>query len=348
MAGWIWHHLQLKDKLESHRNCRLCKKPVLGSRGYKCGKCGDFFLHESCPVPTDKIEIEARHDLGSTHHLISMKEVDNNGENKVVCSLCEEPVSGLLGNNGPTIYKCSIPNCSFLLLHEPCAQLPITITTHPLHLLPNHGLVLIPLDETNNREFCCRACGKVFTRGFCYYCGECSDYRLDFKCASRCLNISTADNCNRHAFFPTRNPIQFTCEVCGGESSDVAYLCSNCRLLIHFNCIKFLGSIKVRGHGHSLTCTFSLSKGKKHKCQVCYEEVDTKYAAYCCDDHKCGYIAHLRCAYWLRRDVSETSTVSVEYTTHLVEDSDLKEDEKTGPQEIQHPSHPQHKLIIKK
>jgi hypothetical protein len=32
----------------------------------------------------------------------------------------------------------------------------------------------------------------------------------------------------------------------------------------------------------------------------------------------------------------------------LVEGSDLKEDEKTGPQEIQqHPSHPKHKLILK-
>jgi hypothetical protein len=346
MAGILWHHLQLKDKLESHLNCKLCKKPVLGSRGYECTQwiCFGFFLHESCPVPTDKTS----HDLRSRHHLISMKEVDNNGENKVVCSLCEEPVSGLLGNNGPTIYKCSIPNCSFLLLHEPCAQLP-RWTTHPLHFLPHHDLFLKLATKSNSREFCCRACGKVFSRGFHYDCWSCSDYSLDIRCASRWLNISTADNCKQHAFFPTRNPIQFTCEACGGESSEVTCLCSNCLLLIHSDCAKFVGTIKIRGHDHSLTCTFSLtSKGKKHECEVCFEEVDTKYAAYCCDDHNCDYIAHLRCAYWLRKDVSETSTVSVDYATHLVEGSDLKEDEKTGPQEIQqHPSHPKHKLILK-
>jgi hypothetical protein len=131
------------------------------------------------------------------------------------------------------------------------------------------------------------------------------------------------------------------------KHGDFACLGSNCRLLIDFNCGKFLGTIKIRGHDHSLTCTFSLSQGKEHKCGVCYEEVDTKYAVYYCDDHKCDYIAYLQRAYWLRK-VSETNTISIEYATHLVEGNDLKKDEKTGPQEIQqHSSHPQHKLILK-
>jgi hypothetical protein len=194
--------------------------------------------------------------------------------------------------------------------------------------------------ETQNR---CGACIKVFSKRFYYECIDC-DYRLDIKCASRWRNIS-ADKCNPHAFIPIRDPIEFTCQVCGVKRSEIAYLCSNCRLLIHSNCGKFLGTIKIRGHGHSLTCTFSLSQGKKHKCEVCYENVDTKYAAYCCDDHKCDYIAHVRCAYWIRKE-SETSD-SVDYATHLVEGSDLKEDEKAATQEIQHLSHPQHKLILK-
>lgn len=262
MAGQRWHHLQLKDKLESHWEfgCWLCKKPVLGSRGYECGECGDFFLHESCPVPTDKIEIGRCNYLSRPHHLISMKEVDNNGENKVVCSLCEEPVSGLSGNNGPTIYKCSIPNCSFLILHEPCAKLPRR-TTHPLHF-PDHNLYL----ELTSDEFCCRACGKVFSRGFFYDCNECDDYSLDIKCASCWLNISTADKCNRHAFIPTQDLIELTCKACGVKRSDFACHCSNCLLLIHSYCVRFVGTIKIRGHDHSLTCTFSHSQGKKQEC----------------------------------------------------------------------------------
>jgi hypothetical protein len=74
MPDTFWHKLQLKDKLESHGNkevgCWLWKKPIFGSRSYECGEC-NFFLHESCPEPTDKIKIEATHDLRNTHHLIS-------------------------------------------------------------------------------------------------------------------------------------------------------------------------------------------------------------------------------------------------------------------------------------
>ncbi|GLT64576.1 hypothetical protein SLA2020_370610 [Shorea laevis] len=347
MAGVRWHQLQL---IEGDRNmrfrCWLCEKPPLGSRGYKCVGAKfycDFFLHESCPEPTDKKEIKARqHDLSDKHHLISMKEIDNNGENKVVCSVCEEPVSCLLGNNGPTIYKCSIPHCSFLL-HQPCSELPYD-TIHPLHL-SDHNLHLIPPTES---QFICAACGKLFSRRFYYYCINCyrlnCNYRLHITCASHWQNI-TANNCNPHAFTPIRGRIEFTCETCGVKSNDFACHCSNCLILIHSDCAKFLGTIKIRGHGHSLTCTFSLSQGKKHKCEVCYEEVDTKYAAYCCDDHECDYIAHLRCAYWIRKE-SETSD-SLDYATHLVEGNDLKEDEKAVPQEIQHLSHPQHKLVLK-
>jgi hypothetical protein len=163
------------------------------------------------------------------------------------------------------------------------------------------------------------------------------------KCASRWQNINV-DKCNPHAIGPIRDLIEFTCKACGVKRSDFACHCSNCLILIHYNCGKFLGTIKIRGHAHSLTCTFSLNQVKKHKCEVCYEEVDTKYAAYCCDDQNCDYIAHLQCAYWIRKE-SDASD-SVDYATHLVEGSDLKDDEKIAPQEIEHSSHSQHKLIL--
>ncbi|XP_059446510.1 uncharacterized protein LOC132178066 [Corylus avellana] len=351
MAGQIWHHLQLIDKLKSYRYdyCRLCSKLVLGSRSYKCEEhyCG-FLIHEPCPETTDrKREIEATHNLRSTHHLISMKEAEKNGDEKkvVVCSLCDEPVSSLLmscnndniNNNGPTFYyKCCFPNCTFLI-HQPCAQLPYETPKHPLHF-SDHNLYLQEPTETQNH---CGACFKVFSKRFYYDCGY-YDYMLDIKCDSRWR--ASVDKCNKHALFPIRNPIQFTCQVCGRESKEIAHLCTNCRLLIHSKCAQFLGTIKIRGHGHSLTYTFSLSQVKKHKCEVCYENVDTKNATYYCDDQKCDYIAHLRCAYWIRKE-SETSD-SFDYATHLVEGNDLKEGEKAAPKEIVHLSHPLHKLNL--
>ena len=36
-----------------------------------------------------------------------------------------------------------------------------------------------------------------------------------------------------------------------------------------------------------------LVKSKYISVKSVYEDVDTKYAAYCCDDQNCDYIAHL-------------------------------------------------------
>jgi hypothetical protein len=166
---------------------------------------------------------------------------------------------------------------------------------------------------------------------------------LDIKCFSRRQNISV-EKCNPHAFSPIRDLIEFTCKACGVKHSDIACYCSNCLILIHSKCVKYFCTINIRGHSHSLTCTFSLNQVKKHKCEVYYGEVDTKYAAYCCDDLNCDYIAHLQCVYWIRKE-SEAND-SVDYATHLVEGNDLKEDEKAAPQEIEHLSHSQHKLIL--
>jgi hypothetical protein len=112
-------------------------------------------------------------------------------------------------------------------------------------------------------NFFCSASGKFFSKGFFYGCDNCS-YNLEIRCATRWRNISATIKCNEHALFPIRNPIQFTCEVCGGKSNEIACLCSSCRLLIHSTCAQFLGTIKIRRHDHSLTCTFSLGQVKKH------------------------------------------------------------------------------------
>jgi hypothetical protein len=66
------------------------------------------------------------------------------------------------------------------------------------------------------------------------------------KCASRWQN--SVEKCNPHAFSPIRDLIQFTCEACGVKHSDIACQCSNCLILIHSKCVKFLGTIKIRGH----------------------------------------------------------------------------------------------------
>jgi hypothetical protein len=82
--------------------------------------------------------------------------------------------------------------------------------------------------------------------------------------------------------------------------------------------------------------------------------VNTEYAAYYCQ--KCGYIAHLKCAYEYGYRVlasgAPTESVvnnSVGYETHLVhlvDEINLAKDERVGPRQINHFSHPHHNLIL--
>jgi len=122
----LWHRLIFCEKLESDGNnkgvCWLCKESVLGSPAYKCLEC-NFHQHESCTESTHTREMKVVHGLWDRHHLIFIEELDK----KVVCLVCEEPVFG------PN-YKCSIPECTFLL-HKSCTE-PRDTTPHAPRSLP--------------------------------------------------------------------------------------------------------------------------------------------------------------------------------------------------------------------
>jgi hypothetical protein len=134
-------------------------------------------------------------------------------------------------------------------------------------------------------------------------------------------------------------------------------ICSDCPVLIHRECAQFPCTIKISTHDRSLTCTYSLSQVKKQEnvlCKLCCKKVNTEYAAYYCQ--KCGYIAHLKCAYEYGYRVlasgAPTESVvnnSVGYETHLVhlvDEINLAKDERVGPRQINHFSHPHHNLIL--
>ncbi|KAG6640818.1 uncharacterized protein LOC122277554 isoform X1 [Carya illinoinensis] len=211
------------------------------------------------------------------HPLIFIEEVKNEGKKDIICSGCNEPILG-------PAYKCS--KCNFLL-HQSCTQLPREIQ-HPLH--PNDALIL----QAPSASSRCDACRRFCSRCFYYRCDWCN-FDLDIKCASRWQ--SCPDKCHQHAFVPIMNQIQFACEACGVERKDIAYLCNICRLLVHYDCTEFPRTIKITGHDHSLTLTYSLHHVKEDHnifCKLCYKKVNTKYAAYYCQ--RCSYLAHLTCA----------------------------------------------------
>jgi hypothetical protein len=334
----LWHHLIIYQELENDDQndgvvCWLCQEPVLGCPAYKCLQC-NFHQHKLCIDRPDGVDIEIEHKYWwKRHHLIFVQEPDiNGGEKKAVCSVCNEPTFG------PT-YECSIPECIFIL-HKSCGELS-NVIHHPLH--SEHTLILQESSSTGNDCFFCR---KNCSGSFFYSCSLCS-FNLHIICASR--RKINADDCHQHTFLSSRKINKFTCESCGEESQDIANLCSECGVLIHKRC-DFKHTIKTRSHDHSLLRTYSLCQVEEQdnvRCKLCLEKISTEYGAYYCK--KCDYIVHMYCASVFEdKDNNQSATTEADPSqlVHLVEGIDLTEDERAGPQEIKHFSHPQHNLIL--
>jgi hypothetical protein len=344
-----WHHLifceELKNNDDQKKNhvpvCSVCYEAlVLGGPAYKCLEC-NFLQHKSCPESPYTESVVTDHKYWwKRHHLIDVEELDNTGNEEVVCPGCQEPVFG-------PAYKCSIPNCTFCL-HKSCSEQLSHVIQHPL-LHREHSLIL----QAPSDYDICYACGKYCGRSLFYRCFLC-DFNLDVICASRWR--TDADDCHQHSFVPISAQIQFACQACGEEEpKQFACLCTICRLLIHSTCARYPRTIKTNTHDHSLTLTYSLSQEVKNQdnvlCELCRKKLKTEYSAYYCQ--KCGYISHLNCAHWVQENSSVTTesvaSNSVGYESHLVhlvEGIDILGDERAGPLEINHFSHPQHNLIL--
>jgi len=331
----LWHRLISRQELEIDDQkdviCCLCSRPLSGSPFYKCLKC-NFRQHKSCidRPPGIDLEIEDKYCWKRHHLMLIAIDITIN----VVCSGCKEPIFGVA-------YKCSVPECAFFL-HKLCGDGLKAIRHFMWH--PDHFLLL---QQPSAGDKYCSVCRKNCNGSFFYRCGLCS-FNLDVVCALRWR--TNADYCLKHKLLPLRKGIQLTCESCGEEAEDDGCICSECRVLIHGKCDRFPPTINTNTHDHSLVRTYSLICQVKKQdnvfCKLCYKKVRTKYAAYFC--RECGYVAHLKCAKDQQSYNGQTSN-SVEYLphlVHLVEGIGLAEDQKVGPREIKHFSHPQHHLIL--
>ncbi|XP_041011236.1 uncharacterized protein LOC121255004 [Juglans microcarpa x Juglans regia] len=250
------------------------------------------------------------------HPLVFKEDLENDGNKEAVCSRCQEPVLG-------SGYKFS--ECNFLL-HKSCNEPPLEIH-HPLH--QNHTLILC----APSTYVACDGCYENCSIRLFYSCKQCK-FDIDIRCVSRWRN--SIDECHRHDFVPILKQIQFTCDACGEETKDVAYLCSLCRFLVHGKCTRYPRTISTTVHNHSLTLTCSLHQMVEEKddifCKLCHRKVKTKYGVYYCQD--CSYAAHLQCAQKYEGEWMDPTTESVPCESDLVS-------------EIKHFSH-EHKLIISK
>jgi hypothetical protein len=324
------HHLIYREELkkdgEKKVNCSfwLCDKPIWGSL-HNCVECGNRPVHR----------------YNSTNHCLDFTEKLelNDGNNQVVCYVCEEPV--LLG---APAYKCFVSKCSDFVIHKSCAKLSHEIN-HPQH--PGHTL---SLRFWRNKR--CDACCTSHDRSFFYYCNSC-DLQLDIKCANR-LPFNPND-CHKHEFFLIWKGVH-NCEACGEEIKNLASQCSICKLLVHKRCAEIPRTIKIKLHNHSLNLIYSSHETNKRNdmfCRICGNKVNTEYTAYSCQ--KCiSYHVHTECLRCFKDNYEESpetsesvSNNSVGRSTHLIKALNQADDEGPHLGEIQHFSHyHQLKLIL--
>ncbi|KAG2706701.1 hypothetical protein I3760_05G115800 [Carya illinoinensis] len=253
-------------------------------------------------------------DFSHEYPLVFKEDLENDGNKEAVCSRCAEPVLG-------PGYKFS--GCNFLL-HKSCNEPPLEVEIQSRHLHQNHTLILCAPSKTVTCDVCEENCSiRLF-----YSCKQCN-FDIDTRCVSRWRN--SVDECQRHDFFAMLKQIQFTCDACGEETKEPAYLCIICRFLVHRKCRRYPRTIGTTVHNHSLTLTFSLHQMVEEKddilCKLCHRRIKTEYGVYYCQD--CKYAAHLECAQRCQGEINVDLTAT---TSDLVS-------------EIKHFTH-DHKLII--
>ncbi|GKV50949.1 hypothetical protein SLEP1_g57626 [Rubroshorea leprosula] len=191
------------------------------------------------------------------------------------CSACEEPTSG-------PVYCCF--DCSFFL-HPKCFVLPIEIK-HPSHR--KHSLTLLPKPPPHPKKSSCYLCTKAFKgctkafKGFIYYCSLC-DFGIMIKCTFYDKVIKSENH--EHPFILVSKPFSFVCNACGTDGKYCfPYVCTECDIAIHKDCISFPWKIKITRHEHPLSHIYFLEEyeGKDKVCRICWDEINVEYGSYRC------------------------------------------------------------------
>jgi hypothetical protein len=282
------------------------------------------------------------------HHLIYREELKKDGEKKVDCSWCHEPIWGSLHNcmecgNAPVhrynstnhyldfteklelndghynqvvCYMCHEP----VLLGAPaykcsvskCSGFVIHKSCAKLSWQINHPLhphhTLFLRWQRNKR---CDACCTSHDHFFFYNCYSC-DFNLDIKCANRLP--TNPNDCHQHEFSPIWKPrVQFNCEACGEKIKNIAHLCSICKLLVHKRCAEIPRTVRIKLHNHFLNLIYSpheINNRDYMFCRICGNKVNTEYASYNCKE--CSYRVHMKCLKRFRYIYEESSPATSE------------------------------------
>ncbi|TYH51445.1 hypothetical protein ES332_D10G274900v1 [Gossypium tomentosum] len=318
-------------------NCSGCGELVSGP-SFSCTECG-FYLDKKCFEASSEVNhpFHPNHSLKllANFHIKCALFSKTIAENKVGelegvsqkdLLVSSENGSEELEETEGLVYSCS--PCEFTL-HIACVERPTRLDL-PCHR--EHSLVL----QLNLKSLLCQICHETHDLSPAYYCSACK-FGLHVQCVPPVPTIK--GEIHEHPFTLFWRQVPFICDACGTSGDCISYICSPCGLIVHEKCISLQSIIKrFPRHGHQISHTFIHRKHeiKSWKCQICYEEVNSKHGCYCCSD--CNYIVHRNCGI-------------KDYSWYNIVDDELEETEtKLGdniviPTEIKHLSHP-HNLIF--
>ncbi|XP_071739015.1 uncharacterized protein [Rutidosis leptorrhynchoides] len=200
-------------------------------------------------------------------------------------------------------YKCA-NSCDYLI-HNSCAELPLTLT-HTSH--SEHNLILFQLNY-NFFYWSCGICEGGTHEGdtVCYQCHEC-ELRVGVHCAMSWVKDRTIYHpSHQHLLVATLDEHECKCDACGEEHSGIFYMCTTCvNYFIHTECALMPELLSIQqatknnySHYHLLTLSYSFPREYQEAefdppCRVCDRRFrDVKLWIYKCE--KCRYYAHLAC-----------------------------------------------------
>ncbi|XVE61175.1 hypothetical protein DITRI_Ditri06bG0018500 [Diplodiscus trichospermus] len=204
------------------RFSQCCEKDLVGP-SYRCSDCG-YNIHEFCLgfLPEMQLKFHPQHPV---HLLYNVRKP---------CRVCGYSLHATIG------YSCG--QCD-LYLHAVCAKYSAKeqVTKFEVH---NHGLSyyrgIIPYSLQN----ICGECMKRISYTPFYFCPECSDFKLHFKCAR--IPHSIKSKYHIHPFVLMNNFVeddsgQYYCDICEEERAplDHVYYCKQCQGLFvaHIECV---------------------------------------------------------------------------------------------------------------
>ncbi|GKV34585.1 hypothetical protein SLEP1_g42948 [Rubroshorea leprosula] len=322
--------------------CNSCRKVNESGEElfvYHCSSC-DFDLDIRCALLINLIsgDIPKLKHFSHQHSLFFLKKHYIEPQDQS-CSACEEPISG-------PVYCCF--DCSFFL-HQKCFELPLEIN-HPSHR--KHSVTLLPNPPPHLEKCSCHLCTKAF-KGFIYYCSLC-EFGIKIKYTFSDKVIKSENH--EHPFILVSRPFSFFCDACGTDGEYcIPFVCTECDIAVHKDCISLPQKIKITRHEHPLSHIYFLEEyeGKNKVCKICWDEINMEYGSYRC--LQCDYFVHVNCAtekmWWEKEyDESQKSNEALEMLSdEWASISCVLKKEHRGEEviatEIQHFSH-QHNLIL--